>query len=259
MFHCRKLEPQRVGDGPDPELRRAVGAVQGQHEQAADRAHVHDPPAALPDQGQERLDHRDRAEQVDLELPPEVGHRLELDRRRLGDAGVVDQAGQAAIAHGLRDGGRRRRDRRLLRDVDDHRRQPLRGLRSQGLAVLRPPHAGEDVEARSGEVERRGGADARRGAGDDDEAAVRDVAAHPRDPFIASLPRSTNVSRRPHGRRETSAGRFSVRHAPIPCATAWRLSCSCSACSSSCVVGLGFRSKTTFLTVPVNGYGALSS
>ncbi len=63
-----QLEPQRVGDGPDPELRRAVGAVQGKHEQAADRAHVHDPPAALPDQRQERLDHRDGAEQVDLEL-----------------------------------------------------------------------------------------------------------------------------------------------------------------------------------------------
>ncbi len=160
------------------ELRGAVGTVQRQHEQAADRPHVHDPPAAAPDQGQERLDHGDRAEEVDLELCPEVRHRLELDRRRLADAGVVDEAGQAAIAHGIRNRGCRRRDRRLVRDVEDQRRQALRGLRSQGLAVLVLPDAGEDVEPVLGEVERGGGADAGGRAGDEDVTAVPLVVAH---------------------------------------------------------------------------------
>ena len=40
---------------------------------------------------------------------------------------------------------------------------------------------------------------------------------------------------------------------PMPCTWA----CSCRACSSSWVVGL--RSNTTFFTVPVKAYGALSS
>ena len=61
-------------------------------------------------------------------------------------------------------------------------------------------------------------------------------------------------------RRPSSPARVPLlTYAPTPCATAWRLSCSCNDISSSCVVGFGFRSKTTFFTVPVKAYGALSS
>ena len=135
-------------------------------------------PPPLPDQRQERLHHGDGAEQVDLELLPEVGERLELDRRRLGDARVVDQAGEAVIPHGLGDGRCRRRDCRFVRHVEDQRRHRIRGLRPHGLAVLRIPHPCENVEPIFGEVERRGSADARGGAGHDDEATAAGVAGH---------------------------------------------------------------------------------
>ena len=48
-----------------------------------------------------------------------------------------------------------------------------------------------------------------------------------------------------------------VTQPATPAATAWCAACWCSACSSSWACGL--RSKTTFLTVPVKAYGALSS
>ena len=103
-------------------------------------------PPPTPDQRQERLDHRDRAEEVDLELLAEVGHRLELDRRRLADARVVDEAREAVLAHGPGDHGRRRRDRRFVRDVDDQRRQSLRRLGLERVAIGLAPYAREDVE-----------------------------------------------------------------------------------------------------------------
>ena len=93
-----QLQAERVRDRPHPELRRAVGAVDRQDEHAADRPDVDDPSAATPDERHERLDHRDRPEQVDLQLLAEVGHRLELDRRRHADARVVDEAGETALA-----------------------------------------------------------------------------------------------------------------------------------------------------------------
>ena len=97
---------------------------------------------------------------------------------RFGDACVVDQAGEAAVSDGLGDGAGRRRDRRFVRHVEDHRRHRLRGLRPHDLAVLRAPHTGEDVKPVLGQVERRGGTDAGGGAGHDDEATVTGVAAH---------------------------------------------------------------------------------
>ena len=69
---------------------------------------VHDPAGTAADQGQEGLDHGHRSEQVDLELHPEVRHRLELKRSRLGDAGVVHETDEAAVADSLRHRRRRR-------------------------------------------------------------------------------------------------------------------------------------------------------
>ena len=105
-----QLEPERVGDGLHGELRRAVCAVEREHEAAADRPDVHEPTLALADQGQERLRHRDVPEQVDLELRAEVVHRLELERAGPHDAGVVHQTGDPTITHSLLDGLDRRRD-----------------------------------------------------------------------------------------------------------------------------------------------------
>ena len=88
----------------------------------------------------------------------------------------------------------------------------------------------------------------------------------PDDPVGQSLHELDHLARlvRAEARGDRACGRPGLDHrsCPVsratPCATAWIDACSCRACSSSCDVG-GFRSKTTFLTVPVNGYGALSS
>ena len=94
-----QLEPERVADRPQPELRRAVRAVEREDEHPSDRPDVDDPAAPAPDQRHEGLDHGYRPEEIDLQLLAEVRHRLELDRRRDPDARVVDDAGEAAIAH----------------------------------------------------------------------------------------------------------------------------------------------------------------
>src|SRR5262245_12191070 len=113
-----QLESQRVLDRPDPELRGAVRAVEREDDEPADRPDVHDSPLAASDEWQERLDHGNGAEEVDLELHPEVSHGLELDGRRFGDARVVHESGETALADGALDLRRRRGDCRLVRDVD---------------------------------------------------------------------------------------------------------------------------------------------
>ena len=57
--------------------------------------------------------------------------------------------------------------------------------------------------------------------------------------------------------RRFAAPPYNTRYALMPWAVAMCAVASCSAFSSSCVPGL--RSKTTFFTVPENGYGALPS
>ena len=78
-----QFEAERVAERLHAELRCAVGPVEREHEQAADRPDVDDAAVAPSDQRQERLGHRDGADQVDLELAAEVVERLELDRRRV--------------------------------------------------------------------------------------------------------------------------------------------------------------------------------
>jgi hypothetical protein len=67
---------------------------------------------------------------------------------------------------------RRARPRRIrIRDVEDHRREPARGLADEHRAVTRSPHPRPDSEPDPVQVKRAGGADAGRGAGDEDGAA----------------------------------------------------------------------------------------
>ena len=131
---------------------------------------VHDPPARGAQLGQERLRHGDLPDQVDLELAAEVVDRLVLERRRDGDARVVDEAGEAATAC-LLHRVRRRRDRPGVGDVEDERRHAGE-LALQALAVLRLAHAGEDIEALAREPPRARLPDSAGGAGDNDRSAL---------------------------------------------------------------------------------------
>src|ERR671911_243425 len=63
-----------------------------------DRAHVDDPAAAAAQRREQRLRHRDMADEVDLELAPEHVERQQLDRAGLGGPGVVDEAVEARWA-----------------------------------------------------------------------------------------------------------------------------------------------------------------
>ena len=100
------------------ELRGGVGAEQRDGDLAADRADVDDPPARGAQLRQERLRDGDLADQVDLDLAAEVVDRLVLDRRGDGDAGVVDEAGEAAPPVASRTVARRRGDRVRVGHVD---------------------------------------------------------------------------------------------------------------------------------------------
>src|SRR5215211_5243634 len=126
-------------------------------------------------------------DQVDLELLAKVGDRLELDGRRLDDACVVDEAGKTAFADGARDGVHRRRDRLLVRDLDDQRRHFARGPRRQRVTVLLTSHAREDPEALLRKVARRGGADAGGRPSDNNRAPVFEpVISHLEEPPLES-------------------------------------------------------------------------
>jgi len=77
------------------------------------------PGAALSHRRQHRLDHGDRAEYVDLELPPQVVDRGFLQKAFVAIAGIVHQHVDGAdIFLDRRDRGR---DLRGVGDVKDHR------------------------------------------------------------------------------------------------------------------------------------------
>ena len=167
-----ELQPQGVAERLHAELRRVVGTMDGQDQASADRPDIDDATVAAPDQRQERLDDGQLADEVHLQLLPEVGQRLELERPRLDDARVVDEAGQAALADGRRHRLDRARDRRRVGDVDEQRREITGRARCQGLAVGLPSNPGEDPQAHLREMPGRSGPDARGGAGDDDRVPV---------------------------------------------------------------------------------------
>ena len=75
-----------------------------------------------PQDGQRRLGDVHDAEQVGVDLRPEVRQRDVLDRREVGVAGVVDHDVEAAERLGSR--GHRRRGAGGVGDVERHREDP---------------------------------------------------------------------------------------------------------------------------------------
>ena len=133
-----QLEPERVGDRLHRELRRAVPAVEREHESAADRPDVHEPALARANQREERLGHRDLPEQVDLELRagsrPSAGTRAgRAARSRRCSPGRPDPrsptacatvSAAAAIIAGVGDVDEQRREGRQTSAAAVARRRP---------------------------------------------------------------------------------------------------------------------------------------
>ena len=143
------LPAHRVADRLDRELRAVVDAAAGEHEPAAHRRDVHDLAEALAAHaGQDELAHPQQAEDVRLELAPDLVHRHLLDGPGLAVAGVVDQHADRALRLLDRaDGGlhralvghvERERLAALRLEVGD-RLGPARGR------VDRPPPAARDA------------------------------------------------------------------------------------------------------------------
>ena len=103
-----QLLAEDVADRLDPELGGVVGAVEREGDAAADRGDEDDAAAGRADRRQHRLGDGDLGGQVDLDLAAEFLQRQRLQRARDGDAGVVDEALEAALRLGtdpLRGGG----------------------------------------------------------------------------------------------------------------------------------------------------------
>ena len=121
----REVEAQHLGDAAQAELGGAVGGVPGQAEQAGGRRDVDEVAAAAggDHRRQKRLDHVDRAHQVDVDDAPPLLVRERLDRSPDRDPGDVHDDVDAAV-RGV-DLVRHRRHRRVVGDVE-------------GLGVTRP-------------------------------------------------------------------------------------------------------------------------
>ncbi len=166
-----ELGPQAVADRLERELGGAVGPHEGGRDEAADRGDVDDPALVRAQHRQHRLGHGDVADQVDLELLADVVEVEELERPRVGAAGVVDERRRARAP--------RVRSRIVsaaasiwvgVGDVEQQRLELAVRLRLHRLAVLGLADAGEDREAATRELQRRRPADAARGARDERRA-----------------------------------------------------------------------------------------
>lgn len=139
----------------------------------ADRADVHDPPAARAQRFEQGLGDGEQPEDVDLVLAADLVERDAFQRPGHGDAGVVDQTGERRAADALGERG----DLRRVGHVDDRRLDPGVGHVQRG-AVLLAPDAREHREAAARQAQRGRAPDAGRRAGDDD----RPCAGHGADP-----------------------------------------------------------------------------
>ena len=117
----------------------AYGPRKGNALVPRDRADQDDAAAGRPHGGQKRLRDRELADDVDLELAAELVERQVLERRRDGDAGVVDEAVEPLADHAGRAG-----DERPVGDVEQH-------LGGAGRRVPALPNAREHAPAGASE------------------------------------------------------------------------------------------------------------
>ena len=173
MFPLPQLESEHVGNRLHRELRRAVPRLEREHEATADRPDVHESAPALAEQWQERLRDATCPNRLTSSCAAEVLHRLELERARPHDAGVVHQPRDPATIH-CSSRCRPPRNHVRIGDVHEQRRQlptsSPQAPRRRSLA----PNAGEDPEPRLGETERARRADAGGSTRDHDGIAIRE-------------------------------------------------------------------------------------
>jgi len=168
-----QLDRQRARERVEGGFAGVVGADVGQPGEAADRAHVDDPPAGAGlDQGPaDRARERRGAQQVDPQDLVPLRQRGVDDRLVEGvDPGVVDQAPQAAQPLGGVDG--RGGDLSVGDVAGDGRARAGQLVGQLGQRVARAGHRHHRAAARA-DPPRDLRADAARGAGDDDGAPIQ--------------------------------------------------------------------------------------
>jgi len=133
---------------------------------------------AAAQQRQQRLGDRVLADDVHLELAAQPLGGQELERRGHGDAGVVDQPREAALADLAADQRGGGRDRLGVGDVQQRGHHPIAELAAQRLGVLRAPHPGDHPVAVGGEPPHDGRADPLRRPGDHHGRRVRLLCFH---------------------------------------------------------------------------------
>jgi hypothetical protein len=145
---------------------------------------------AAAQQRQQRLGDRVLADHVHLELAPQRLGREELERPGHRDAGVVDQAGEAALADLATDQLGGCRDRLRVGHVQQRGHHPFAQLGAQRLGVLGPPHTGDHPVAVGGEPPHHGRPDPLRRAGDHHGRRGRLLSFHVTTPFDVRPDRS---------------------------------------------------------------------
>ena len=155
---------QGITGGLEGELRSRVWAIGRHGELPADRADVHDGARTVQQSRQQRLGHRDVAEQIDFEQPSPVGHRQGFDGRVDRDPGVVDQRPQRTLQRVVGDAAGDGGYVGFVGDVED---VGLDSIGSQRIGVDIAPDPGKHVISPARELSCGGCAHSGRGTGDD--------------------------------------------------------------------------------------------
>jgi hypothetical protein len=155
-----KLLTQRLAQGGQGALGGGQRADERWREPGADRADHDDPAACLAQQRQQRLGDGELPGDVDLQQPPELLGRDELQRAEHADAGVVDQPVQSGGAGVAGDGVGGGGDLSAVGDVQQQGRDlaPAGGRWCRGVSG--PPDACKDVVPGRGQLQGGGPSDA---------------------------------------------------------------------------------------------------
>jgi hypothetical protein len=161
-----QLDPERLGEPDERELRGAVAAEGRDAATPGERGDVDDRPVALgAHQRDDLLHHEERAEEVHAQHALQVGGVDVRDGARQEDAGVVHDDVEAAELGD--DPADARGDLRTLRDVGRQDERRAAGLARDRLELRSSTRGERDAGAGGGERDRRGATDTARGAGDE--------------------------------------------------------------------------------------------
>jgi hypothetical protein len=147
-----KLLAQCLAQGGQGALGRGQGADERRREPGADRADHDDPAACLAQQRQERLGDGELPGDIDLQQPPDLLDRDELQRAEHADACVVDQPVQSGGAGVASDGVSGGGDPGAVGDIQRQGRDPAPAGGRWCRGVGEPADASEDVVPGRGQL-----------------------------------------------------------------------------------------------------------